>query len=475
MRWFWQRKKEDKKPQAETPPPPPPQPEQEKAPAVTTQPEPEPAEPDPAPVQPDPQPVATPPQPEQEEAPAVTTQLEPEPAEPDLSPAQPDPKPAATPPQPEPEETPAVTTQLEPEPAEPDPASVEPDTQPAATSPQPEPQPQPQPVASTPQADPAPVEQPHEQPQPPKRNWFQRLTDGLAKSSNQVSQGITSIFTKRKLDDEMLEELEDLLITSDVGIAAAGRITQSFAKGRFDKEISPDEVREALASAIADELRPVEVPFSIDDSHSPFVVLVVGVNGSGKTTTIGKLAQHVSASGKQVMMAAGDTFRAAAIEQLKIWGERTGSPVISGKQGSDPASLAFEAVEQAKAQVVDLLLVDTAGRLHNKSDLMQELEKIDRVIKKVEPQAPHACVLVLDATIGQNALAQVETFAKSVQLTGLIVTKLDGTAKGGVLVALADRFKLPVHAIGVGESAEDLQPFDALEYARALVGSVQSA
>ena len=308
----------------------------------------------------------------------------------------------------------------------------------------------------------------------PKQSWFQRLTAGLARSSNQVSQGITNIFTQRKLDDDMVEELEDVLIASDVGVAAASRISTAFAKGRFDKEISPSEVREALADAIADELSPVEIPFALDTSLNPHVVLVVGVNGSGKTTTIGKLAHHMQASGHSVMMAAGDTFRAAAIEQLKIWGDRTGATVIAGEQGSDPAALAFDAVSKAQEAGVDLLLIDTAGRLHNKTDLMDELNKIDRVIKKVIPDAPHSVLLVLDATIGQNALAQIKTFQDTVPLTGLIVTKLDGTAKGGVLVALADQFKLPVHAIGVGETAEDLQPFEARDFAQALVGSHQA-
>lgn len=326
------------------------------------------------------------------------------------------------------------------------------------------------------QSEPAQADTPQAPAEPaPKRSWFQRLTAGLARSSNQVSQGITSIFTQRKLDDDMVEELEDVLIASDVGVAAAGRISTAFAKGRFDKEISPGEVREALADAIADELTPVEIPFALDTSLKPHVVLVVGVNGSGKTTTIGKLAHHMRASGHSVMMAAGDTFRAAAIEQLKIWGDRTGAAVIAGDQGSDPAALAFDAVSKAQEAGVDLLLIDTAGRLHNKTDLMDELNKMDRVIKKVVPDAPHSVLLVLDATIGQNALAQVKTFQDTVPLTGLIVTKLDGTAKGGVLVALADQFKLPVHAIGVGETAEDLQPFEAHDFAQALVGSNQPA
>ena len=300
--------------------------------------------------------------------------------------------------------------------------------------------------------------------------WFQRLTDGLARTSNQVSEGISSIFNQRKLDDDMVEELEDLLISSDVGVDAASRISASFAKGRFDKKIDPGEVRAALAEAIRKELETVEIPFELDTTLQPHVALVVGVNGSGKTTTIGKLAHHISQSGHDVMMAAGDTFRAAAIEQLKIWGERTGTDVISGEQGSDPSALVFDAVSKAKASAVDLLLIDTAGRLHNKTDLMAELGKIQRVIQKVIPNAPHSVVLVLDATIGQNALAQIKAFHETIPLSGLIITKLDGTAKGGVLVALANQFQLPVYAIGVGEGAEDLQPFEAQAFAQALLG-----
>ncbi len=302
------------------------------------------------------------------------------------------------------------------------------------------------------------------------RTWFQRLTDGLSRTSNQVSQGISNIFTQRKLDDDMVEELEDLLIGSDVGVDAAHRIAAAFAKGRFNKEIDPSEVRAALAEAIRKELEAVEIPFELDTTLQPHVALVVGVNGSGKTTTIGKLAHHISQSGHDVMMAAGDTFRAAAIEQLKIWGERTGTDVISGEQGSDPSALVFDAVSKAKASAVDLLLIDTAGRLHNKTDLMAELGKIQRVIQKVIPNAPHSVVLVLDATIGQNALAQIKAFHETIPLSGLIITKLDGTAKGGVLVALANQFQLPVYAIGVGEGAEDLQPFEAQAFAQALLG-----
>ena len=303
-----------------------------------------------------------------------------------------------------------------------------------------------------------------------KGGWFQRPKAGLSRSSGRLGDGITGIFTKRKLDDAALEELEELLITADLGVATAARLTANLAKTRFDKEVDPREVREALADDIAGILDPVAQPLILDPDSKPSVVLVVGVNGSGKTTTIGKLATHYRRQGLSVRLAAGDTFRAAAIEQLKIWGQRSDCPVVAGKQGADSAGLAFEAVEQAKAAGDDLLLIDTAGRLHNKTELMAELQKIARVIKKVEPEAPHHVVLVLDATTGQNALAQVGTFKELVEITGLVVTKLDGSARGGVLVALAEKFGLPVHVIGVGEGAEDFRPFTARDFARALVG-----
>ena len=303
-----------------------------------------------------------------------------------------------------------------------------------------------------------------------KGGWFQRLKAGLSRSSGKLGEGISGIFTKRKLDDQALEELEELLITADLGVTTAARLTANLAKTRFDKEVDPREVREALAEDIAGILEPVAQPLALDPAQKPSVVLVVGVNGSGKTTTIGKLATHYRREGLSVRLAAGDTFRAAAIEQLKIWGERSGCPVVAGKQGADAAGLAFEAVEQAKAAGDDLLLIDTAGRLHNKTELMAELQKVARVIKKVEPAAPHHVVLVLDATTGQNALAQVGTFKDLVEVTGLVVTKLDGSARGGVLVALAEKFGLPVHVIGVGEGAEDFRAFTARDFARALVG-----
>ncbi|MPZ10942.1 MAG: signal recognition particle-docking protein FtsY [Kiloniellaceae bacterium] len=307
-----------------------------------------------------------------------------------------------------------------------------------------------------------------------KGGWFQRLKSGLSRSSGKLGDGISGIFTKRRLDDQALEELEELLITADLGVTTAARLTANLAKTRFDKQVDPQEVREALAADIAEILTPVAQPLQLDPAKKPNVVLVVGVNGSGKTTTIGKLATHYRREGLAVRLAAGDTFRAAAIEQLKIWGERAGCPVVAGKQGADAAGLAFSAVEAAKAAGDDLLLIDTAGRLHNKAELMAELQKIARVMKKVEPTAPHHVVLVLDATTGQNALSQVGTFKELVDITGLIVTKLDGSARGGVLVALAEKFGLPVHVVGVGEAADDFRPFAARDFARALVGLEQS-
>jgi fused signal recognition particle receptor len=282
--------------------------------------------------------------------------------------------------------------------------------------------------------------------------WLQRLKSGLSRSSGKIGDGITGIFTKRKLDDGALEELEELLITADLGVATAAKLTANLARGRFQKDVTPEEVRRALADDIAGLLAPVARPLEFDPAKKPNVVLVVGVNGSGKTTTIGKLASLYRGQGLRVMIAAGDTFRAAAIEQLQIWGERAGCPVVAKAPGADAAGLAYEALERARSEASDLLLIDTAGRLHNKADLMAELTKILRVLRKLDPSAPHACLLVLDATIG------------------LVVTKLDGSARGGVLVALAERFGLPVHAIGIGEQAEDLRPFAAPDFARSLMG-----
>ena len=301
-------------------------------------------------------------------------------------------------------------------------------------------------------------------------NWLNRLKSGLSKSTAKLTGGIAGVFTKRKLDDDALEELEEVLITADLGPATAAKLTASLAATRFNKEVSDEEVRTALADEIDKILEPVATPLAIDASHKPHVVLVVGVNGSGKTTTIGKLAQHYRRQGLSVTLGAGDTFRAAAVEQLKIWGDRTGCPVISGKQGGDAAGLAYDALQAAREQGADLLLIDTAGRLQNKTDLMAGLEKVSRGLKKLDEGAPHDCVLVLDASVGQNAHSQVKIFRDMVAVSGLVVTKLDGSAKGGVIVALAERFGLPVHAIGVGEGAEDLQPFNAKDYARDLMG-----
>jgi fused signal recognition particle receptor len=302
-------------------------------------------------------------------------------------------------------------------------------------------------------------------------NWFSRLKAGLAKSSAKLGDGISGIFKGgRKLDTEAVGDLEELLIQADLGPATAAKLAGALTKRRFEREVSGDEVRAALAEEIAAILAPVAKPLALDSAKKPHVVLVIGVNGSGKTTTIGKLAQRFRGEGKRVTLAAGDTFRAAAIDQLKIWGERTGCPVVAKQPGADAAGLAFEALEHAKTRRDDALLIDTAGRLQNKTELMAELTKILRVLKKLDPSAPHTVLLVLDANIGQNAHQQVEAFRSTAQVTGLAVTKLDGTAKGGVVVALAERFGLPVHAIGVGEGVDDLRPFDPNDFARSLVG-----
>lgn len=309
----------------------------------------------------------------------------------------------------------------------------------------------------------------------PKEGWLTRLKSGLGKSSTQLTDGISGIFTKRKLDEQALEALEELLITADLGPHVAAKITAEFGRTRFGKDIDDLEVRQALASQIAQILAPYAQPLIIDRNRKPFVMLVIGVNGVGKTTTIGKLAQLYAGQGLKIMLAAGDTFRAAAVSQLQIWGERTGCPVVTGPEGSDAASLAYTALTRARDESIDLLLIDTAGRLHNKSDLMDELNKIVRVLKKLDPEAPHAGLLVVDATTGQNALTQVETFRRMAPITGLIVTKLDGSAKGGMIISLAEKTKLPIHAIGVGESVADLRPFAAEDFARALLDIGSSA
>lgn len=305
-------------------------------------------------------------------------------------------------------------------------------------------------------------------PEPPKQTWFQRLKAGLGKTSSKLSDGITGLFTKRKLDANTLEDLEDLLIQSDLGLGMATRITSAIGKGRFEKGISADEVRSILASEVERVLTPVAKPLLVNAANKPHVIMMVGVNGTGKTTTIGKLSAKFASEGKKVVVAAGDTFRAAAIDQLKVWGERTGADVIDTGVGSDSSGLAYEALKRAQEQSADVLLLDTAGRLQNKQALMEELEKVIRVMKKLDSTAPHDVVLVLDATTGQNALQQVEVFRDKAGVSGLIMTKLDGTARGGILVAIAEKFNMPVHAIGVGEGIDDLQPFSAADFAKAI-------
>ena len=300
--------------------------------------------------------------------------------------------------------------------------------------------------------------------------FFTKLTSGLAKSSSKMGASITSLFTQRKLDDDALEDLEDILLTSDMGGKVTTRIVQNLAKTRMDKDVSGEEIKLALANEIESIMTPREQIVDFSEGSRPRVVLFVGVNGSGKTTTIGKIASKLQAQGAKALLVAGDTFRAAAIEQLTVWGQRAGIPVLAKAPGADAAGLVYEAVEKAKAENLDLVLVDTAGRLQNKKELMSELEKIVRVVKKLDPEAPHDVILVLDATVGQNALSQVEAFRETAGVTGIVMTKLDGTAKGGVLVAVAEAHELPIHFVGVGEKAEDLQPFSAQAYARALVG-----
>ncbi|HEX7882661.1 MAG TPA: signal recognition particle-docking protein FtsY [Afipia sp.] len=304
----------------------------------------------------------------------------------------------------------------------------------------------------------------------PKQSWWKRLSAGLKRTSSSLGTAVADLVTKRKLDRAMLDDIEDVLLRADLGTEVAARIADAVGKGRYDKSVSAEDVTVIVATEVEKVLAPVARPLEIDTAHKPFVILVVGVNGSGKTTTIGKLAAKLSAEGRKVMLAAGDTVRAAAIEQLKVWGERNKVPVVARAQGSDSASLAFEAVEAAKMQNMDVLLIDTAGRLQNKTELMVELEKVRRVIGKVDASAPHAVLLVLDATVGQNALSQVDAFQKTAGVTGLVMTKLDGTARGGILVALSEKYKLPVHFIGVGEGIDDLAPFTARDFARAIAG-----
>ncbi|MFC0284347.1 signal recognition particle-docking protein FtsY [Camelimonas abortus] len=390
------------------------------------------------------------------------------------APAAPEPAGAERPvPQPEPAEAAAPPAADSAPHAPQDAVAPEPE---AAAAPDPEAAPQaPGPVAGTqpvaaPGAPRAPEPAPEPEPPAPKPSWWQRLKGGLARTSSSISNSLADLFVRRKLDAAALEDLEDILIQADLGVDTTERIVRAVSAGRFDREVSADEIRAVLAREVEATLAPVAKPLEIDAARKPFIILMVGVNGAGKTTTIGKLAQKFRAEGRSVMLAAGDTFRAAAIEQLKVWGERTGATVISRPQGADAAGLAFDAVKEAKERGVDVLMIDTAGRLQNKAGLMAELEKIVRVVKKLDPEAPHAALLVLDATTGQNAVSQVEIFGKTAGVTGLIMTKLDGTARGGILVSIAARTGLPVHFIGVGEGVDDLEPFAARDFARAIAG-----
>ena len=303
-----------------------------------------------------------------------------------------------------------------------------------------------------------------------KKNWFQKLNTGLFKSSEKISQGVKKIFVNKKLDIQTLNDLEELLIMADLGPSAAEKLTAELANEKFDKNIKPEEVKTFLAKKIEETLVDVAKPLILNNSKTPSVVLVVGVNGTGKTTTIGKLAHQYSSEGKKIMIAACDTFRAAAVEQLQIWAERSNAEFVKSSQGCDPAGLAYEALEKAKSKKIDVLFIDTAGRVQNRTELMEELAKIIRVIRKLDPESPHHCLLTLDATTGQNAVSQVEIFKEMAEISGLIVTKLDGSAKGGILLSLAEKFSLPVHAIGVGEKIEDLQSFEAQEFAKSLMG-----
>jgi fused signal recognition particle receptor len=369
----------------------------------------------------------------------------------------------------EPAPEPAAVEPASPEPAAADPVPAEPvSIEPAVQPPAPPLERVAAVVAVAEAAEPTP---PAPIPPPaPRKSWWSRLTDGLSRTSSALTTGISDLFTKRKLDAATLEDLEDILIQADLGVETSAKVAAAVGAGRYEKGVSADEVRAILAREVAGALKPVAAPLVVDAAMRPFVILMVGVNGSGKTTTIGKLAAKFRAEGRSVMLAAGDTFRAAAIEQLKVWGQRTGAAVIAREQGADAAGLAFDALTEAKANGTDILLVDTAGRLQNRTELMAELAKVVRVLRKVDASAPHAALLVLDATVGQNAISQVEAFRDTAGVTGLVMTKLDGTARGGILVSLATKFGLPVHFIGVGEGVDDLEPFDAEDFARAIAG-----
>jgi len=499
--------------------PQPEEPKPEPAPIIPPAPEPiVPSEPEPLPApkpvkEPEPAPEVEPPAPGEVPTPPAVPEPAPEPepqevppapAEPEIVPSRPEPQPepapieVPTPPaevpveQPAPEIPPAEVSPpiRQPMPIEPQPVraeiTLEIEATPAPPSlleetakAQPEASPQP---ARQPESTPAAgkvtvakkVEQkaePVKAPAPePRRSWFQRMREGLARSSRELTGNIAGVFTKRKLDDDTLQDLEDVLIRADLGVETALRVTDSLASSRYGRDVSDAEVRAVMAAEVEKVLTPVARPLELDLSHKPHVILVVGVNGTGKTTTIGKLAAKLTDGGLKVMLAAGDTFRAAAIEQLKIWGERTKSPVIASKLGADAAGLAYDAFEKAKEAGSDVLIIDTAGRLQNKTELMAELEKIVRVLGKLDPEAPHTVLQTVDATTGQNALNQVEIFRNVAGVNGLVMTKLDGTARGGILVAIAAKHRLPVYFIGVGEQVDDLEPFSASEFARAIAG-----
>ncbi|WP_024587459.1 signal recognition particle-docking protein FtsY [Aliihoeflea sp. 2WW] len=453
-------------------------------------------EPEPTPVSPAPQPIPevpieTPTQaPEPREIPEpdpVTPPSEPEPLTPpaEVPVEEPAPEPAPVKVPPAPPEVPEPPTEIPPAPVEVPPAPV------PEIAPEPTPAPPPQAeapavpeflkrtvetepdasalvrVSKTVERGPAtaPTAAPSVQ-----RPWFDRLRDGLSRSSRELSTNISGVFTKRKLDDDTLQDLEDVLLRADLGMETAIRITDSLSEGRFGRDVSDAEVRTVMASEVEKVLGPVARPLELDLSHKPHVILVVGVNGTGKTTTIGKLAAKLVAGGLKVTLGAGDTFRAAAIEQLKIWGERTGSEIVASKLGADAAGLAWDAFETAKANGSDVLIIDTAGRLQNKAELMAELEKVVRVLGKHDPEAPHTVLQTVDATTGQNAMNQVEIFRNVAGVNGIVMTKLDGTARGGILVAIAAKYRLPVYFIGVGEGIDDLEPFEARDFARAIAG-----
>ncbi|MBR0650797.1 signal recognition particle-docking protein FtsY [Roseomonas terrae] len=388
----------------------------------------------------------------------------------------PDPTPSEPirPPQPPPSPPPETPPRPPEPPAEPPPPVEDPTPERPRETPPPmrEPPADAPPVELPPPSQLPPMEAPPPTAEEPARQgWFSRLKAGLARSTAKLTDSVTAVFTKRKLDDAALEELEETLIAADLGVSASQRIVEGFRKTRFGKEVTDEEVKATLAEEIGEILAPVAKPLVLDTSRAPHVVLVVGVNGTGKTTTIAKLGKQYRDQGLRTGFVAGDTFRAAAVEQLQVWADRTGARFFPpAKAGADAAGLAFDALTAARSEALDVLLVDTAGRLHNKSALMEELRKVIRIIRRVDPGAPHSVLLVLDATTGQNAVQQVKVFKEMVDVTGLAVTKLDGSAKGGVVVALAQEFGLPVHVVGVGEKAEDLRPFSAREFSRGLLG-----